>query len=75
VVGTLADVVLSSVEKYGFSHVIWICDSCKSCYYCNNDDGLYNDTAFFEEITVGNDIIIIAEKIGKFRAVRSYKKW
>jgi hypothetical protein len=46
VAGTVADLVLSSVEKYGFKHEIWVSDSGASCQYCNNDDGLYNESNF-----------------------------
>jgi hypothetical protein len=38
VASAVANVLLSSVEKYNFDHEIWI------------DDGLYDDTATFEEI-------------------------
>jgi hypothetical protein len=38
-----------------------------SCQYCNNDNKLYDDTAIFEEITVRNGNVMIAEKEGKLR--------
>jgi hypothetical protein len=39
-----AVVVLCSMEKDCFSHEIWIGDSGASCHFCNNDDGLFDDT-------------------------------
>jgi hypothetical protein len=63
----VVDVVLSSVEKYGFNHKIWIGESGVSCHYCNIDNKLYDDTAIFEEIMVRNGNVMIAEKEGKLR--------
>jgi hypothetical protein len=54
VADAFADVVLYSVKKIGINHEIWIDDSIASCHYCNNDDKLYDETAVFEKITVGN---------------------
>jgi hypothetical protein len=45
----------------------------KNDFICNNynnydnDDGLYNDTAIFEQITVDNGSVMIADKRGKSR--------
>jgi hypothetical protein len=67
VTGTVADVVLSSVENDEFNHEIWIGDSGASCHYCNNDDELCDDTTILK-ITVGNGNVMIAEKKGKLRS-------
>jgi len=68
VAGTMTDVVLSSMENNGnVDHEIWIGDSGASCHFCNPDDGLYDCTEIFEEITVGNGSVMIAKKIGKLQ--------
>jgi hypothetical protein len=37
------------------------------CYYCNDDEGLYEYKTISEEITVGNGNVMIAKKVGKLR--------
>jgi hypothetical protein len=65
VAGTVADVLLSSLEKDCFNYEIWIGENCASCYYCNNNDGLYNHKSIFEDMTVTNGNGMIVEKKGK----------
>jgi hypothetical protein len=68
VAGTVADIVLSSVENNeDFDHEIWIGDSGASCNYCNNDEGLYDCKTISEELTVGNGNVMIAKKMGKLK--------
>jgi hypothetical protein len=62
VAGVVGDVVLSSVEKDVFNHKIWVSDRGASYHQYNNDDGLYDDIAIFEEINVGNGNLMIVEK-------------
>jgi hypothetical protein len=68
VVGTVTNIVLSSVEpKEEVDHVIWIGDSGASYHYCNDNEGLYEYKTISEEITVGNGNGTIAKKVGKLR--------
>jgi hypothetical protein len=67
VAGAVADVVLSSVEKVGFNHGIWISDSGASRDYCNNDNVLYDNKVIFEGIMIGNGNAMISEKKRKLR--------
>jgi hypothetical protein len=68
VTGTVTDIVLSSVEsKEQVDHEIWIKDNGALCYYCNDDEGLYEYKTISEEITVGNGNVMIAKKVGKLR--------
>jgi hypothetical protein len=67
VVGTVTDIVLSSVEsEKEVDHEIWIGDSGASCQYCIDDEGLYEYKTISEEIMVGNGNAMIAKKVGKF---------
>jgi hypothetical protein len=72
VVGTVTDIVLSSVEsKEEVDHEIWIGDSGAS--YCNDDEGLYEYKTISEEITVGNGNVMIAKRLASYD-VESYRE-
>jgi len=44
-----------------------------SCHYCNSEEGLYNYTTIFEDITVDNGNKTLAKKVGSLRCMVQQK--
>jgi hypothetical protein len=66
VVGTVTDIVLSSVESENeVDQEIWIGDSGALCHYCIGNEGLYEHKTISGGIKVGNIHVMITKKVGK----------